>query len=831
MTNRRGILLSAIVLLAACGGDGPTEPPPGGEAVALVVAPAALLFPAAGEQQQLKAYLVDADGTRTEVTAAFTSSNEAVAAVTAGGLATGGSSIGSARIVATSAGLTSVPVLALRATPVTGTLLVADSQVVGDPSPSDTLAEFGLGWREEVQLRGVAASPGQIILGTGGAPIGGRIVAVEPGTNGTSLVTYELIALPDLFQALRIQERIPLTTVPPASFNRASRQRAASSAVTRSGRVDLEFAAGPFECKAEVPPNVATVPFTTGDYTADIQTDLEMELDWDDVTGLRAAVIVGTLGANLTGKPRLTLAVEAKVECKWEWGAVYVPIGGPISRFFGWKIPLGLGLELSGKVTEDGVGVDFSSRPSVRIETGVRCAGVCAPVIEVSGQAPGSLTPVFPALGDAGEIKLGAAGFLYADMVVGWHFLRRLNIKAFEAKAGIKQEASLATRSAQAADPAYASTVSLTGFAEAGTSANVEQFWQLLRLSVPQLKKDTTFAPEAHSPRGTFTISPASVTPGDGTQLGEQATFTVALTEVAYLGAYAVEGIEIRWQKTDGTTVILEPGRPGCTDIEAAQDQVSFSCQADFLEEHEGPQTFYAFVKTRIFGVSLPVPLEIALDAKATVTVGGDTPNGVTLDVTKGYGPGTEAGVGSLSCSKNWDIFEAPVSPSLTDENSSTCSASGVDPSTGAVLSAQITGATSYTVVTSTGTTAGDVSSVRVAADLTGSVHGAALQDAQAGSRGRLEMCFTVAAGASVGWQISGTVQAGDGGETYVELSGSGVGRQEINGANGAFSLSGRLDEGGHCMELYYKMVLETSSDLLSLDQSLHSTATLTFLR
>jgi hypothetical protein len=209
-----------------------------------------------------------------------------------------------------------------------------------------------------------------------------------------------------------------------------------------------------------------------------------------------------------------------------------------------------------------------------------------------------------------------------------------------------------------------------------------------------------------------------------------------------------------------------------------------------------------------------------------------DPPNGgITLDIVKGYGPGTEAGIGGLSCSKNWDIFEGPVSPSLTFENSPPpCSASGVDPNTGAVLSAEVTGSTSYNAVTSTGTTAGNLSSVQLKADLTGHATGAPAQQAEAGSGGRLEVCFAVAPGVSVGWQISGSVQAGDRGVTIVELSGSGVDPQRIEGANQAISLSGRLSEGSYCMELYYVMNLETSVEVSSLQQSLHSIATLTFV-
>ena len=859
MISRPGVLLSSILVLTACGGDGPTEPPPTGAPVALVVAPAALLFGAAGEQQQLQAYLIDADGTRTEVDAEFTSSNQAVAAVGAGGIATGGTSIGSAQIVATSAGLTSVPVFALRATPAAGALLVADSQVVSDPEPLDSFAAYGLGWQERVQLRNVRPTPGQLIIASGGAPIAGRVVAVEPGQGGASVVSYELIALPDLFQDLRIQERIPLTRAAPASVGGASSSRrgsgsmfpapalperrptAANAASGRSAPIEREFTAGPFECKGEVPANLVTVPFSLTDYSADPRADLDMELEYDRSSGRFAAGITGTLGADLAGKPRLTLAVEAKVGCEWELIPLYVPIGGALSRFFGFVVPVGLGFELGGKISENGVGVDFTSQPSVQVQLGIRCEGACVTDFDITGQAPGTLKPVFPSLSDAGEITLGAAGFIYANLVFGAHLrprsgggfsYRRLEVKLLETKAGLKQEASLATRSAQSADPAYASSVTLSGFAEAGTSPSVDALMQLLRVSLPQLKKEWTFGPEARSPRGTFSITPATVAAGDGIQLGEMATFTVNLTDVTYLGAYAVEGIEIRWLRTNGAVVTLEPGRPGCTDLAATQDQVSFGCQADFLEAHEGPQTFYAFAKTRIFGVSLPVPLEIGPDAKATVTVGGDSPDRVALDVVKGYGPGTEAGVGGLSCSKNWDTFETPVSPSLSDEKTSTCSASGVDPGTGAALSAEMTGVSSYTAFTSTGTTSGNLSSIQLGAELAGRVNGASLQ-AQAGSRGRTEMCFMVAAGGSLGWQISGTVQAGNRGRIQVELSGSGVPRQEIVGVDGgsqAIGLSGRLEEGSYCMELYYELILETSPELASLEQSLHATAILTFL-
>ena len=66
----------------------------------------------------------------------------------------------------------------------------------------------------------------------------------------------------------------------------------------------------------------------------------------------------------------------------------------------------------------------------------------------------------------------------------------------------------------------------------------------------------------------------------------------------------------------------MAPGRPSCTEIVASAGQTKFECQTDFLEEHAGKQTFYAFVHAKLFGLPVPVPFEISEDATAVVNVG-----------------------------------------------------------------------------------------------------------------------------------------------------------------------------------------------------------------
>ena len=118
MRWRIACLILGTLTLAGCG-DGPTAPPVA-NGIALVIAPGGLLLAEAGAQQTLRAYAIDADGDSTLVEATFQSSDPGVATIGADGVVTGGATLGSAQIVATSGDLTSAPILVLRATPAAG---------------------------------------------------------------------------------------------------------------------------------------------------------------------------------------------------------------------------------------------------------------------------------------------------------------------------------------------------------------------------------------------------------------------------------------------------------------------------------------------------------------------------------------------------------------------------------------------------------------------------------------------------------------------------------------------------------------------------------------
>jgi probable HAF family extracellular repeat protein len=141
-----------------------------------------------------------------------------------------------------------------------------------------------------------------------------------------------------------------------------------------------------------------------------------------------------------------------------------------------------------------------------------------------------------------------------------------------------------------------------------------------LSIEFVEIKLETDLIPPIASPSGTFAITPSMVRPGNDKEVGEMAEFKTTMDKSTFLGAQAIERVEYFWLK-DGQ---LEPGRPLCSGHEAVFGQTAFTCETDFLEDHEGEQTFYAFYRPRLFGVPLPVMFELNNDARATVVVGAD---------------------------------------------------------------------------------------------------------------------------------------------------------------------------------------------------------------
>ena len=174
----------------------------------LAVAPDALLLTAVNQTKTLAARAYDAAGNEVFTAVTWSSSNPEQVNVDGDGRVTALTAVGSALVYAHAGDLVSPPVTVLLAQPNDGVLMVPDAQVNEQPQLVDPAAGPGLGALVHTVLQGGAApAPGQILLGTEGSPLMGKVVAVQPVSAGFS-VTLETVSLVEVFRNLSISETL-----------------------------------------------------------------------------------------------------------------------------------------------------------------------------------------------------------------------------------------------------------------------------------------------------------------------------------------------------------------------------------------------------------------------------------------------------------------------------------------------------------------------------------------------------------------------------------------------------------------------------------------------
>jgi hypothetical protein len=578
--------------------------------VRLEVVPGTLLLPGIGQTMALTTRAYDADGRPTVAQVTWESSRPASVAVSTTGTATAVIGAGSAQITASAGNVRSGPALALVAPVPDGAQLVADAQVIGEIVPVDPAAPYLPGYRYRARLRGVTLTTGQLVIGTGARTLGGRVVELSP--NGTDVdVTLALVPLGELVPGLTIDEDIQLGPAPTAA--RAPWAPAITGTILG------------FECEAKAglqPIDVSQLVVNA--FTGSMSPVLVLSLDYVSPT-IWKAVVTGGLGATLGITVKTTVAVQGSAECKKKLGQFILPIGGFVALFLGGQVDYGVGFGVEGKVSAGDVGNVLTVEGNVLVTAGVDCLAACHPVIGVTGNATGSFQPLFPGITSGLQLEVTGSGFGWAELVLGNPFLQSLRFKSFEVKAGVKQDFKLASSHTQVQDPAYASTVQLAAFFEGGTTPKLDSLALLLAIQLAQLK----YAPEyplAMSPRGTFTIAPATVQATTATTAGDSVTMIVTLDPVTYLTAYAVDSVMIfRKVLSTGGAFTLVPARGACAQIAPSfEGQDTFTCRTDFTTTESGSQDHYAFVKPK-FGVPLPLLLEVSVDGKATVQVDSAT--------------------------------------------------------------------------------------------------------------------------------------------------------------------------------------------------------------
>lgn len=628
---RRRVRLSACLLVVGVLVGCQQTPPP--SAVAYVeIKPSAALFTQVGDQRSFTAVAYDAQGRPIDVPIAWQVADVGLLELDANGVATARSALGSTQVTAMADGIASPPALAWMAAPVAGATLIDDDQIIGAIEPVDPVDDFDIGWHYRVALAGVPLlSPGTVLLGTGEAPLAGSVVSATPDGDNVSVV-LEIVPLDELLDSFAIAETFDLERSRVRwdeelleGFEVVQQTDGSYDLVPRVGGPSLtpqqaenEFKLGPLTCKTTL---TASPLQLNGIANVKIKPDFDFQIVVDSEEGLKLLALTGSLEAAIKLEPKIETAFEGKLDCTFEFGVVTIPMG-PLGLLLSGQVPIGGGFELNGDVTGATVGVVIEAAAKVQATVGLDCTtGPCETLAVLDATASGGVAPKIEGPDETLKLDVRVHGFGFAKLAIGNPLFKKLRFDAFDLRGGPALLIDLAPMKVQAGDPDYRSDVRAVMLGIAKASSKFDVFLKLLKVSAAKVEIKVE-VPLAQMPTGTLTITPNVVTAGDETGLGDMATFRVDLTSTTFLGVQAVDGIEIFWLR-DGSNP--EPGRPPCTTLSAASGQTTFTCEADFLTDHKGDQTFVAFAHVRLLGVPLAVPLEIAADSSATVKVESST--------------------------------------------------------------------------------------------------------------------------------------------------------------------------------------------------------------
>lgn len=605
-------------------------------ALRVVITPGAKLLTQSGQTAQLTAQVLDQDDQPVDAQIIWRSKDESMVSVDDSGLITSRSPLGSAQIIAEAPDALPGLVLVTIANPADGAILITDADVIGPPTPVDPEASVDLGYEYTVILQNVAMPDiGEVVLGTGAIPIAGRVVSATQDADTLGL-TLAVIAPEELFDELEISQKMDLTS----AFIEVDSELSNTFAATRLS--DGSLVLSPLEAENRAPVGTSIDQFLdcetsltnwqnifTINLSDSITLDpsLSFDLQYSTIDGLQRLVVNGGVSAAYEMTVRTQAAFEGKATCKFQVGRVLIPVGGPLSWIFSGQVPLGVGLEVGGKVSStEPAGYDLTAVGNANFTVGVDCESECELLSELSVGADGTARLIEPPVEVFfSNFQLDLTGYLfsYADLSFGNPILEALQFTALGVKAGIKQSGSFRSIAAQVAASTYASDFKLELTGSAGAGNSLQALLQTFNIVLPSVDLFSISSLLAQSPKGSLSITPGTVAPGNAGGLGDQATFTVDLNPSTYLGVYNVEEVAIYWQKPDGQGgTSLELSRPGCNTFIPNNEQTQFSCQTDFLEEHTGTRQFYAFVKASAFGATVPFWLEIKPDSLTTLQVG-----------------------------------------------------------------------------------------------------------------------------------------------------------------------------------------------------------------
>lgn len=650
--RRAGLALGFALALAGCGGNGSAER---AAPARIEIAPSAVLLTERGATKALVARVFDAAGNPVDADVEWSSSRPAEVRVNAAGVVRAVGAGGASQVTARVGSLASPPLLVVHTPVPAGTVLLTDANITGDLVETDPDAPPAVGNTYVVRLVGVAAPRvGDLLMNTESQPVAGRVTAVESAA-GEHRVTLALVPAPEMFPNLVLDEAIDLNQaeveVPAALHDQYDIQRdgntftftpkAGAFARAAAASVERKAAAGAAREQPMATGTAALPPFTSCEITllgaggaAGLPVGLSLpptftftlnnrlDIKYASATGLERFIIHGEPSFAITGGLRATVAFEGKVTCETDLLIVRIPVGGPLSLIIGGLVPVGVGLELGGKITAASMGLTTSVTAKTVVDVGVVCpvGGECD-LVKAFGPLDLRLIPTIdvPSIGDLRlEPSLSAYGYVKAS--IGNPFLRSLKFDALSVKAGAALRGSFAPMSSQIADPLYRSDYRVLTELRAGAGTQLSGLAAMLGLraiSAVELLVNTTLA---SSPLGTVAADKAAFVRGDSVN------FTVALNPAhiefpPVLGPYNVRDI-VLVRRIDITTQ-QEVAR-----VTASSGQTQFSLP--FVADGSGrADEFFAFVVTTLAPVDL-LALELG-QARAAAT--GAQVTGRSIDV------------------------------------------------------------------------------------------------------------------------------------------------------------------------------------------------------
>lgn len=622
-THWRSLLAAlALVTLSACGsngggrddGDDITVDPPVVVAVParIEIVETGLLLTARGQTRLLHAQVFDAAGAPITVPVTWSSSDSGRVSIDNSGLLKAETATGSSQIVASTGALHSAPLLVAVVGVAAGTLLVDDSQVVRGAVETNPEAEPSIDNTYTVIVSGVAApEPGTLVVGTGSQPLAGRVVSTQTRPEGIEL-TLTLAPLPELFPGLEINQVFDLSQAPVEIADEIAADyefvregntfsftpRASASADALVAKVTkVGAAAGTStlarDCKfipnrndpAPLPISILVPPALR------VTINPTLDILYTEARGLERLLVRASPVAAVEGGLNVVAAFEAKLECTADLFVFRVPVGGALSMIISGLVPVGVSLEVGGKITVATMGISFKNETRFNGRVGLECNGDCNFVAETS-DFTNTVTPTLNLPGIE-DLRLEPSVLISATVgaSLGNPLLKSLRFNAFQAKAGPRFLASFAPKTTQLADPLYKSNYRFFAEFRAGLGTGIEGFAKLFNIVRLNGLEFLSQVDIAKSPTGVLTADRNAFVTGDVLR------FDLKLDPAAstLFGFYNVSDV-LLMRRSGGLNEAMR--------LSASDDQTNFTF--DFTAPDAGEVSeFSAFVIPRFLGMEL----------------------------------------------------------------------------------------------------------------------------------------------------------------------------------------------------------------------------------